>query len=146
MTTTNDEIKWFGYPIRFYIDKIELPWFVFSLGLFLIYIWSLAAPLSYLGFLSLISLVGKVAILLVGVYFFVDKQSPNLPATLVYGGILGFFIGFTSALLAFLRFWYLWLFFNIVVESIITTVFGLVTALTIYYLRRLPWWPQKIIN
>ncbi len=139
-TGTEIKLKWYGYPIRFYIDKLEFPWFVFVIILILIYVWSFSVPLSYLGFLAPLSLISEIVTLVVAIYLLINKLDLSLPVVLVYGGSLGFVIGLVSSLLAFLRFWYIWLFFNIVVESIVTAIFGLLAAFIIFYIRRLLCW------
>ncbi len=129
----------FGYPISFYIEKAELPWAVYALCLFILYFITFWFDLPYLTVLVPASFIGCVICVAVAVYFYGIKSSLPWGASLTLGIILGLLLGLVSSLLALIRFWYLWLFFNIITESIMSAVLGLVVALLVVLLFKIPW-------
>ncbi|HBV33281.1 TPA: hypothetical protein DIC39_01920 [Patescibacteria group bacterium] len=132
-------VSWFNYPVAFYFDMLERPWAIFS-GLWLIvYILSFRLEISYLDLIVPAALVTQILTVGAAVYWYAIRRPLPLNSALAFGGLLGFFIGLSSALLAWLRWWHLWLFFNIIAESMIILVVGVVVALGIIWLFKLPW-------
>ncbi|MFA4936958.1 MAG: hypothetical protein WC575_01505 [Patescibacteria group bacterium] len=129
----------FGYPVSFYINKAELPWAIYALCMFVLYVTTFWFNLSYLAVLVPVSFIGSIITVAAATYFYGVKTSLPLSANLTLGIILGLLLGLISALLALVRFWYIWLFFNVITESITLAVLGLVVALLTILLFKLPW-------
>lgn len=117
-----------GQPVRFYIDRAELPWSIFALVIFLGYLVSYWVNWSYLDVLSPLSLISQIVVVIGATYFFSWRLSLPWPVLISYSAILGLLMGLWSSLLAWVRFWYFWLFFNIIVETIISILLALAVA------------------
>ncbi|MFH1111843.1 MAG: hypothetical protein V1712_02105 [Patescibacteria group bacterium] len=129
----------FGYPVSFYINKAEFPWVIYALCMFILYVATFWFNLNYLSTLVPISFVGSVITVAAATYFYGIKTQLSLGACLTLGAIIGLLLGFISSLLALFRFWHIWLFFNVITESLISIVLGLLVALLTILLFRLPW-------
>ncbi|MFH1867012.1 MAG: hypothetical protein ABIJ81_02925 [Patescibacteria group bacterium] len=133
----------FNQPIRFYIDTLELPWVVFSLFLFTLFVVTFWLDIPYLELIVPITLVSEVLTVAIAVYFYAVKKEMILSTSLALGATLGFFLGLISAILALVRFWHIWLVFNLITESVMSALLGLIIALLVKMAFRLPWFNKS---
>lgn len=132
-------VNWFNYPVSFYFDLIERPWAGFSLLLLALYLLSFWLELNYLEVIIPLTLAGQILTVGVATYWYGIRRPLPLKSLLALGGLLGGWLGLTSALLALLRWWHLWLFFNLITESMLTAALGVMVALGTIWLFKLPW-------
>lgn len=132
-------VSWFNYPVAFYFDMLERPWAIFSGCWLVVYILSFRLEISYLDLIVPATLITQILTVGAAIYWYAVRRPLPWASALAFGGLLGFFIGLSSAILAFLRWWHLWLFFNLITESIITMAIGVAVALATIWLFKLPW-------
>ncbi len=126
-----------GQPVRFYIDRAEIPWSIFALVILCVYLASHWIDWGYLDFLAPVSLVTQIVTVIGATYYFSWQEKWPWTVTASYSLILGLFMGLWSSFMAWIRFWDFWLFFNIVVETLISAVLALAVASAVMVILKL---------
>ena len=136
MPKTPIEVEIFGQSISYYIERSARPWSILSGILALFYIGSFWLEVSYLNLMAPLALIGLIVMAVFTSYNFIRQGEYNWRQVVMTCIFIGVGAGLVSAFLAFIRFWYIWLFFNLVTEPVWSGLLaGAISVLTIGFFQ-----------
>jgi len=137
------ETPLFNQPARWYIDKAELPWAILSLVIVLIYTASYWLDWSYLKLVFPLILICQV-LTAAGLAYWSFVGQLGWAQTVVVASLVGMAGGLVSAVAALIRFWYPWLFFNLLAEPVWSGLLNPLVAIICLGFFRLPHWAGRV--
>ncbi|MBU1038998.1 hypothetical protein KKC17_02065 [Patescibacteria group bacterium] len=137
MAQTGLNIELFQKPMRWYLDVAELPFVFLSLIIILTYTGSFWLDWSYVRMVFPLVLIYQLVAAVVNAYLSL-VQPANLKQTAVICLLTAVGGALVSAVAALIRFWYPWLFFNLIAEPIWSGLLAIIVGVLAFGFFHLP--------
>ncbi|MEK7496568.1 MAG: hypothetical protein AAB657_01545 [Patescibacteria group bacterium] len=136
MAYTNQPVLIFNQPVRFYIEAAVRPFVILSAILSFLFLISFWLQLSYLSVAAPIVLFLQIAMACYVGWKLGVIAKLNWRELMLVAGLVGAGAGFVSAVWSLVRFWYVWLAFNLITEPVLSALLAsVVSIITVWFFK-----------